>query len=190
MIDFLSIVFDGEKIKKLNADDYAIYATACVKSSYKPLNFESKFVPAIQSAHIQDSNIHKQIDLALTLHKLGIRHNSFIDYLLKSSAIQVLYKNDMRLNEINKIYSGHRNTVTHAVDHSNSNPYLMWLSSDLEKFIGTNKIRRNVFVSKELTIPLVMKVNTKTGYFMNMQDRRAGWNLICRKNELMYVSRQ
>lgn len=189
MIDFLSIIFDSEKIKNLSADDYAIFCTACEKADYKPINFESKFVPAIQKAHIQDSNIHKQIALALTLNKLGIHHKSFIDYLLKSSVIQVLYKNDNRLEEINKVYSVHGNSVQ-TKDHSNNNPYLVWLMSDLEKFIGMNKIRQNVTVSKELTIPLVMKVNAETGYFMDMKDERAGWNLICKNNELMYVSRQ
>lgn len=186
MIDFLSNVFDSNKYKRLKLDDYAILCTSCAQAIYKPYNWEEKIVPAIKEAEIQKTDFYKQIDLALTLNQLGIHHEEFVDHLLKSAEIQVLYKNDSRLDQVQKVYANEKNELKQKVNNQPSlSTYLTWLTSDVETFIGANKVLNNVMVSKDLTVPLVMKVNTETGDFIDMKSKSMKHNLICNENELM-----
>lgn len=167
-------------------DDYAILCTSVAQAKYKPFNWEEKVVPAIKEAEIQKTDFYKQIDLALTLNQLGIHHEEFISHLLKSSEIQVLYKNDSRLDQVQKAYANEKNESKQQINSQlNLSTYLTWLTSDLEKFIGANKVLNNVMVSNELIVPLVMKVNTETGDFIEMTSKSVKQNLICNENELM-----
>lgn len=187
LIDYLSKAFNSEKYRRLKIDDYATLCTACEKANHKPANWSSKIVPAIQRAEIQNTNFYNQVDLAITMSKLGIYHAAFTENLLKSAEIQILYKNDTRLDEIHKTYINNNDDAmkSKTTPANGLNTYLSWLTLDLEKFVGTNKVLNNVPVSDNLTIPLAIKVNTKTGQFVKMQEKTIEQNLICNEDELM-----
>lgn len=150
------------------------------------MNWETIVVPMIKAAQLETIKLYRQVDLILAFNKLGIYHDEFIEHVLKSEEIQVIYKNDTRLDQIYEIYANHKNDATLQIKNQpNSTTYMTWLTSDLEKFIGVNKILNNVMLSKDLFVPLVMKVNTETGDFIEMKATSAKQNLICNKNELM-----
>ncbi|XP_055313003.1 uncharacterized protein LOC129574678 isoform X2 [Sitodiplosis mosellana] len=193
LIDFVSIAFNktywNNKHVFVEVDDYGIFCTACEKANYKPTNWESNVVPAIKRAKLQESNFFKQVDLALTLHKLGIQHAAFIENFFNSAQLTHWHKNNKKLAEVHKAYSiGTPLEVAEPKTQKNVTPYMSWLALDLEKFIGANKVLNNVIVSDDLTVPLVLKVNTETGNFLDMKERTERQNLICNKNELMYES--
>lgn len=189
LIDFLSAVFNSEHFKNLKVNDYATFCTACKTADYKPSNFQSKFVPAIERVCLQNLTYNKQIDLALNLDGLGIHHENFIKYLLNSAEIQFLYKDDDRLKKINEANSMCRNDeATQTEDNTSLNEYQTWLMTDLEQMNGIKKVVQNVTVNKQLTIPLVMKVDFKRGEFLDIKDKRVEEILFCNENQSMYVS--
>lgn len=189
LIDHISKVFDSKRYRRLKIDDYANLCTACELANYKPVNWTSKIVPVLHTLPLQNSNFFKQIDLAITLIKLGVHHAGFIEHLLKSAEFQILYKNDDRLDGIHKAYVNDCNIepIKTKKQNTETNAYMSWLSSDLETFVGKNKVLINVPVSGDLTIPLLMKLNTKTGNFIDMRANSDKNNLFCNENELMYV---
>ena len=135
---------------------------------------------------MQETNFFKQVDLAMTLHNLGIHHDGFIEHFFSSAQLQHWHKNNSRLAEVHKAYSFERTEeVTEPKTQSNITPYMSWLTSDLEKFIGANKVLNNVTLCDELTVPLVLKVNTETGNFIDMKKSTELQNLMCDKNELL-----
>lgn len=189
LIDHISKVFDSKRYKRLKIDDYAILCKACELANYKPVNWTSKIVPVLHTVSLQNSNFYKPIDLAVTLNKLGVHHADFIEHLLTSADIQILYKNDDRLDGIYKAYVNECNIkpIKTKKQNTETNAYMSWLYSDLETFVGKNKVLINVPVGDDLTIPLVMKMNTKTGNFIDMHANSDRKNLFCNENELMYV---
>lgn len=189
LIDFLSVVFNTDKHKKLKIDDYRVFCTACELSDHRPSNWDSKVVPAIKSARLQDSNCFFQANLACTLHSLGIQHDEFMEYFFNSELYKNWNKNDRRLTKVHKGYLAERKEEVDdepkIQPNINSKSYMSWLTSDLEKFVGSNKVMNNVTLNKDLTVPLVLKVNTETGNFMDMKEGSRTKNLMCNKNELM-----
>lgn len=109
MIDFLSTVFNTDEHRKLEIDDYGTFCTACKKANYKPSNWDIKVVPAIKQAKLQETTLYKQIELALTLRKLGIHHDDFIKHVLNSAELKQWHKSRPELDEVYKIYSIQKN---------------------------------------------------------------------------------
>lgn len=182
LIEFLSTAFnDTNGIERFRSKDYATLCTACLLADYKPLNWESKMISAIEKAPISGINYHKQIDYALTLNKLGIHQNELIEHLMKSTDIQQLHKNNPKLQEVYRTYGNEDDNEK----YSNWPRYLIWLISDLEKFLGPKKVLTNVAVGKDVTIPIVMKVNTYTGDFISMNSNSIKQDLTCKSYELM-----
>lgn len=105
MIDFLSNIFNTDEYRKLEIDNYETFLTACKNASYKPTNWDTKIVPAIKQAPLHQTILFRQIDLALTLHKLGIHHDDFIKYILSSVELRQWNKGRPELDEFFKIYS-------------------------------------------------------------------------------------
>lgn len=184
LIEFVSTVFDdcndeSEQCKELRSKDYAILCTACVIANYKPHNWESKMVAAIERAPTFGIDYHKQIDYALTLNKLGIYQNELIENLMKSTEIQQLHKHNPKLHEVYRTYGNDDEKYT------NWSRYAIWLMSDLEKFLGPKKVLSNVIINKDVTVPIVMKVNIYTGEFIDMNANTIKKDLICKNHELM-----
>lgn len=183
LIEFLSNVFNDNNQDQLygilRPKDYATLCTACEITNYKPVNWDAKMVPAIEKAPIFGIDYHKQIDYALTLNKLGIYQDELIEKLMKSTEVQKLYKHDPKLHEVYRIY-GNDNEK-----YSNWSRYAIWLISDLEKFLGPKKMLTNVVINKDVTVPIVMKVNTTTGEFIEMNANSVKKDLICKTHEMM-----
>lgn len=148
-------------------------------TNYKPINWDTKMVPAIEKAPIFGIEYEKQIDYALTLNKLGIYQNELIEKLMKSTEVQKLYKHSPKLHEVYRIYGNDDET------YANWSRYAIWLKTDLEKFLGPKKVLTNVVINKDVTVPIVMKICTITGEFCDMNGDTVKKDLICRTNEMM-----
>lgn len=159
--------------------DYVILCTACEMTNYRPANWDTKMVPAIEKAPVAGLHYYKQIDYALTLNKLGIYQDEFIEKLMKSSEIQRVCKHNPKLHEVYRIYGNDDEK------YANWTRYAIWLIADLEKFLGPKKVLTNVVVHKDLTAPIVMKINTNTSEFIEMNANTIKKDLICKPHELM-----
>lgn len=183
LIEFISSVFndhhDLELYQVIRPKDYVTLCNACEMTNYKPANWDTKMVPAIEKAPIVGIEYHKQIDYALTLHKLGIYQDQLIEKLMKSTEIQRLYKHDPKLHEVYRIYGDDDEKF------ANWTRYAIWLKTDLEKFIGPKKVLTNVVVNKDVTVPFVMKINTNTGELIEMKANTVKKDLICKPHEMM-----
>lgn len=170
----------------MKKDDYATFCIACEKADYKPLNWDSKVVPVMKRVDLESSNITKHVDLALALHKLEIYNDDFLEHFFHTTQLNEFNKHDPKLLKVFDVYKNRNDDVVTKPGAQNIvTPYMSWLAGDFEQFIGANKVLHNVTVSNEFTVPLVMRVNTKTGTFMDMIESSEKHNLMCNKNELM-----
>lgn len=159
--------------------DYVTLSKACEISQYKPVNWHRKIVPAIEKAPIGGIEDHKKIDYALTLHKLGIHHEKLIEKLRKSSRIEMWYSHKPEMKEVLRIYGIDDEKL------ANWGTYAKWLKTDLEKFVGPRKLLTDVFVSKGVAIPIVMKIHINTGTVLEMNAATVEENLKCEPDEKM-----
>lgn len=182
LIEFMSTAFDNigefELCRVLRPQDYPKLCTACEMANYEPRNWYTKMVPAIERAPITGIFYKEQIDYALTLNRLGVYSGELVQLLLKSTECQRLYKNDPKLHEVYRIYGGDEEK------YANWTRYAIWLVSDLQSFLGHKKVLSNVVI-KDVTVPIVVKVNTRTGEFIKMNAISARTSLICRDDETM-----
>lgn len=148
-------------------------------ANYKPHNWDTKMVPAIEKAPVFGIEYQKQIDYALTLNRLGIYQDELIERLMKSTVCQKRFKNDPKLHELYRIYGNDDE------QYSNWTRYAIWLISDLGKFLGPKKMLSNVVINKDVTVPIVMKVDGNTGEFIDMNSNSVKKNLICQDHEMM-----
>lgn len=185
MIEFLSTVYDNNDQSELNeilkSKDYVTLCTACEKANYKPLNWETRMVPAIEKAPTFGIEYYMQIEYALTLNKLGIYQNELIENLMKSTAIERIFKNNEKLHEVYRIYGNDDEK------YANWSRYAIWLKSDLEKFLEPQKVLTNVVINKDVTIPIVFKINTTTGEFIDLNENSFKKDLKCKDHEMMQV---
>lgn len=184
LIEFLSTVFDNNDQSELNEilkpKDYVTMCTACERANYKPLNWETKMVAAIEKAPTFGIEYYMQIEYALTLNKLGIYQNELIENLMKSTAIERIFKNNEKLHEVYRVYGNDDDEKL-----ANWSRYAIWLKSDIEKFLEPKKVLTNVVINKDVTIPIVMKVNTTTGEFIDLNENSFKKDLKCKDHEMM-----
>lgn len=183
LIEFLSKVFndnnDSDLHPVLRPKDYVTLCTACEMTNYRPNNWDTRMVPAIEKAPVYGIEYHKQIDYALTLNKLGIYQDELVEKLMKSTEIQKLYKHNPKLHEVYRIYGNDDEK------YANWSRYAIWLKTDLEKFLGPKKVLTNVVISKDVTVPIVMKIDITTGEFIEMNANTVKKDLVCKANEMM-----
>lgn len=158
--------------------------------------------------------IRDQIDIALAFHAVGVYHPRYIDelaYLITTQKSKEFIENAQE--ELSEVFDHHSRqemvrkknacviediaqmnednenmrAITNALKGNSTitNQYVSWLKKDLENFIGANTVLNNVTVSNELIVPLLMKINIKTGNFANLTNSSVKENLKCNKNELM-----
>lgn len=204
LIDHLSKHFDDPSYKQFKTAEYELLFTACLLANHKPLNWTSKMVPAIKKVELNDTTHATPLELTERLIKLGIYHNQIMEHVVTSHDITSnspyindkyylilrAYKQQNRKYESDKNENKNGNKTESKKETSNhvQNTSTSWLTKDLDTFIGTNKILHDVSVSDDLKIPLVMKVNTKTGNFTDMLPKDPlDQKLHCNENEVMYV---
>lgn len=181
LIDFLSALFNNRKY--FNLDGFATVCVACAKAKYVPSNWKRRFVPAIEQIEYQRIDTSKQVDLAFALCELGIYHEGIMENVMESDDIRV--SNKKNEDQFNEIVEHFIDDMSDKIKSKGMSTYLRWLTSDLEKFVGKNKILNNVTISDNSIVPIVMKVNTKTGNFVNMKANATNENLTSKQNELM-----
>lgn len=149
-------------------------------ANYKPANWDTKVVAAIEKAPVFGIEYQTEIDYALTLNKLGVYQDELIEKIMKSTDIQKLYKHNPKLHELYRIYGNDDDEK-----YANWSRYAIWLKTDLEKFLGPKKLLTNVAISKDVTVPFVMKVNTRSCEFMEMNTNTVKKDLKCEADEMM-----
>lgn len=152
-----------------NINDHIIYCTACEIANHKPSNWWSKIVPAeIQNRIDHDKLLFHQLRALKEINDLN-------DLKRKSHHIG---PKELSTNAQKEGMTQNKDKISKCST---------WLLSDLENFIGVNKMLYNINFTKGFTIPYLMKINTETGDFISMNKRPVELNLICNDNELMYV---
>lgn len=189
MIDHLSTLFNSERHKELFLGDYAAFCKACSVADYKPNNWEARIVRVMKHAGFQRIKRTISLDLALELNKLGIYNANLVEHIMRTEDVSnpIIFE-DSRLFEVWRIYVLQSEKTKEENDvETNHRNYVTWLSSELEKFIGENKILNNVTVDEGYQVSIVMKVNTESGEFIDIHDSTLPKSLNCKDNEVMYV---
>lgn len=196
LIEKVSKVFNDhhetELHRVLGPKDYVTLCRACEMANYKPANWATKMVPAIEKAPIVGIEHHKRFNHQLTLHKLGICQEQLREQVMKKAESEILCKFDPELhkvyrecNLIKKIFGCDDEKM------ANWTVYAAWLKTDLERFVGPaatksyKKLLTNVVVNKDVTVPIVMKINTTTCELIEMNENTVKKDLICGPHERM-----
>lgn len=185
------------------------YTPSNWKTKIVPIIEKSKLETLCDTLPIRDL-----INIALTFHDIGVYNPLFVEKLAYSITKEmseefieyahdelsevfyhhsrqetVRYGNTCVIEDNAKMNQDNANmrAITYVLEGNLTiaNQYVSWLTKDLENFIGANTVLNNVTVSNELIVPLLMKINTKTGIFANLTNGSVEENLKCNKNELM-----
>lgn len=194
LIDHLSKHFDDTSYKQFKTAEYELLFTACLLANHKPSNWTSKMVPAIKNVELNDTTHATSLEMAERLIKLGIYHNQIMEHVVTSHDIT---SNSPSINDKyylilraykqqNRKYKSDKNENKKETSNHVQNTTASWLTKDLDTFIGTNKVLHDVSLSEDVKIPLVLKVNVKTGNFIDMLPKDPmEKNLHCNENEVI-----
>ncbi|XP_031621107.1 uncharacterized protein LOC116339397 [Contarinia nasturtii] len=161
LIDYISHMFNTKKHENMFTEiDYVCLVETCNRANYTPSNWKSKIVPAIERSSI-NPKLTGPSEFAVALKKLGINHKEYSKY-------SELFKD---------IERKHRSSGK-CIPSSE-------IALDLRSFIGANKILYDVTVADDLTVQILMKANTKTGDFLDMNKGTPKENLFCNENEMI-----
>lgn len=206
MITYLSIIFNS-KDDNNNVKECATFCTACDLADYKPVDWKSKIVPVLKSIKFHEGEkfpVFEQFHLATTINRLGFCNFELLKNVLRSEINKCYYKDDPRLIELQTVFEAEqakrKGTCNEKTDGELINEASLettfeddeltmelesWMITDLKRIVGADCVATNIQIDDDVTIPMVIKINRKTGNFVKMQPKTSIEELKCSDSELL-----
>lgn len=131
--------------------------------------------------------VNKWLELATVIRRLGFCNYGFLKNVVRSDHINYYFKDDPRLAELKKAFeaielkrvdiaqttpdetlNGHKSK---SDDYDKELKLKTWMTEDLQRMVGAERILTDVRLSDVVTIPVVMKINKQTGVFEKFTSR-------------------
>lgn len=187
LIECLSKEFDAN-MRKMGIFEYIVICTACIKANYTPPNWDSSILSALKTFkfgyYLTNIKDFDWVQFALNLYELGHCDISLIRKILNSKYIRSQKWFDQNkadkleaiLDREDALSSDSSDSSESSSDGESSSESdeidtdEMPLFKDLKNIIGENKIWPNVRVSRTLRVPYMLKMDFRSGDFLESSN--------------------